>query len=282
MQLIDTHLHLLHPDRFTYAWAAGIPALDKALTHVDFLERAKGGNGMAQVRASLFMEVDVDESQQQAEADFFSEATQAGALAGVIPACRPESLEFAVRLEILAANPAVRGLRRVMHTQPDELLANALVRENLRRLPATGLSFDLCVLARQLPLALDLVRACPDTRFVLDHLGNPNAAAGDLDPWRANLKALSACPNVACKISGIVVQADAKRPLLPQIKPFVDHAVDCFSFDRVVWGSDWPVCELTFGLPAWLDATAELFVGASADEKLRLAQGNAKQWYRWA
>ncbi|MEN9358955.1 MAG: hypothetical protein RL095_490 [Verrucomicrobiota bacterium] len=281
MNLIDTHLHLLHPERFTYAWTAGLPALSgRGFTHEQFLARVAEAKGGANVAASFFMEVDVPAEEQEGEAAYFSGLTRTGQIAGVISSCRPESPEFPAQLERLAADPSVRGLRRVLHTQPDALLTDPLLRANLRRLEATGLSFDLCVLARQLPRALELARACPETRFVLDHLGVPSITTGELDPWRTELRALATCPNVACKISGVTGYADAARPLMPQIRPFVEHAVECFGYDRLLWGSDWPVCELTFGLPAWLDASAELFAGASPDERLRLAQGNVPKWYR--
>jgi predicted TIM-barrel fold metal-dependent hydrolase len=202
-----------------------------------------------------------------------------GSIVAAISSCRPESKDFPAQLEKLAANPKVKGLRRILHTSPDELSQAPVFTENLQRLAAHRLSFDLCVLARQLPLALRIARACPEVQFILDHCGVPGVKDRALDPWRADIKALAAEPNVAAKISGVVAYADAGWSV-DDLRPFVEHVITSFGWDRVVWGSDWPVCTLTADLGRWVDATRALIAGESADNQAKLLNRNARRLYR--
>ncbi len=282
MQLIDTHLHLLYPETFTYAWCAGLPALNKPFHVGNYAALLKQATRGAVVERAMFMEVDVPENQQAREAQFFSDLADAGTspLSAVIASCRPESAGFVAHVEKLAQNKRVKGLRRILHDGDGTVSQAPLFIENLNCLPALGLTFDLCLRADQLHLGMALADQCPKVQFILDHCGVPSVAAQVLDPWRADMAELAKRPNVACKISGICAYADATKPLVAQVRPFVEHSVATFGFDRVVWGSDWPVCNLTYGLPAWLDATVELFAGASATEKERVGTANAKRIYR--
>lgn len=281
LNLTDTHLHLLSPDRFTYAWCKGLPALEKPFTIQDAMAAAREAKSGAVITGSLFMEVDVNADQQLAEAQFFSRLAddEANPLQGVIASGRPEAAGFGDHLEKLLENPRVRGIRRILHTQPDDLSRSPMFADHLRLLPRFGYSFDLCLLERQLPIANALAGQCPDTQFILDHMGCPNVAGGAIAPWRAALREVARCPNIVCKISGITASADPAKPLTAQLRPYVEHAIETFGWDRVVWGSDYPVCNLTFNLAAWLDATAEILAGENPANAAKLAKGNAKRIY---
>ncbi len=276
MRIIDTHLHLVDRGRFRYPWLDALPALDRNWP----LDLYRAEAAAAGIDASLHMEVDVAEADQEAETAWA--AGLSPAVVGVVAAARPESRDFPAALDRLARSPAVRGLRRILHTSPDALGLTPLFAENLRRLPAYGLTFDLCVLARQLPVAATIARACPDTMFVLDHCGVPDVRARALDPWRADIAELAALPNVACKVSGIVAYADPGGWSVDDLRPYVEHVIGRFGWDRVVWGSDWPVCTLTADLTRWVAATRTLVAGASADEQARLWHRNAQRLYRLA
>ena len=271
--IIDTHLHLIYQDRLRYPWLASTPKLDRDFRLEEYLAEAQGLG----VEAALHMEVDVAAEDQAAETAF---VTGLGApVIAAIAACRPESPDFAASLDRLAGNPAVRGLRRILHQSPDELGQSPLFAENLRRLTQHDLSFDLCVLARQLPIAIQLARACPDVRFVLDHCGVPDIEAQALDPWRERITQLAALPNVACKISGVVAYAGADWTTA-DLRPYVEHCIQAFGWDRVVWGSDWPVCTLTADLTRWVRATHELTSGCTEQERAQLLSLNAQRIYR--
>jgi len=271
--IIDTHLHLVYRDRFSYPWLGDVPPLDRDFTLETYLPQAEAA-GIAQ---AIHMEVDVAEADQMRETEFVT--SRGGKVIAAIASCRPESRDFPVQLERLAANPKVKGLRRILHTSPDTLSQAPIFTENLKRLAAAKLSFDLCVLARQLPLALRIARACPEVQFILDHCGVPGVKDRALDPWRADIKALAAEPNVACKVSGVVAYADANWTV-DDLRPFVTHAIESFGWDRVVWGSDWPVCTLTADLRRWVDATRAIIAGESEANQAKLLNGNARRIYR--
>jgi predicted TIM-barrel fold metal-dependent hydrolase len=273
MRILDTHLHLVYQDKFSYPWLGGAPLLNRQWTAEDyFAEAEKLG-----IEQALHMEVDVAESDMEAETRFVLGADPR--VGGAIAAARPESTDFPAHLERLAGVSGVRGIRRILHTMPDELSQTPLFAENLRRLARPGLSFDLCVLARQLPIGRELVAKCPDVQFVLDHCGVPDVAGKALDPWRADIAELARLPNVAAKISGIVAYA-APDWTADDLRPFVEHVIASFGWDRVVWGSDHPVCTLTANVTRWVKALREIVAGASTDEQERLWHRNAERIYR--
>lgn len=277
MDRIDTHLHLIHPERFSYDWAAGLPALSgKPFRVEEYREAAKA----AGVTGSILMEVDVPEDQSVAEAGFFCALAEdpANRISGVVAACRPENEDFAAHLDA-TAHPRLVGYRRVLHTQPDELSTSVLFRENVARIGNAGFTFDLCVLPRQHAIAGELVDSCPETRFILDHCGVPDIASGELASWRASLRELASRPNLACKISGIIAYA-AGDITAETLRPIVEHAIDCFGWDRVVWGSDWPVCNLTRDLATWSRLLDEILDGCSESELARLYHRNSRLIYQ--
>ena len=272
MKVIDTHCHLIYRDRLRYPWLASVPALNRDLTLADYLPQARA----AGITAVLHMEVDVAEADMEAETAFASALSD---ITGVIAPCRPEHPDFVAYVERLVANPKVRGLRRVLHVQPDSVAQAPIFAERLRILAAHRLTFDFCVLARQIPLAIAIARQCPDVQFVLDHCGNPNIKDREMDPWLGHIRSIAALPNVACKLSGIVTNA-SPHWTVADLRPFVEHVVDCFGWDRVVWGSDWPVCTMATPLSRWMEATHELLSGCGEEDRTRLFSLNAQRIYR--
>ncbi len=277
MDRIDTHLHLIYPECFSYDWTAGFPALAGQAFRVDGYRAAAAGSDIGE---SIFMEVDVPGDESMSESAFFCALAEdpANRMTGVIAACRPEHANFAAQLEA-TYHPLLVGYRRVLHTQPDELSTNSLFRENVALVGKSGLTFDLCLLPRQLATGAALIDACPDTRFILDHCGVPDIASGDLAFWREQLREISRRPNLTCKISGIIAYA-AGDITADTLRPVVEHAVDCFGWDRLVWGSDWPVCNLTRDLACWTRLLDEILSGSSGDELARLYHRNAREIYR--
>jgi predicted TIM-barrel fold metal-dependent hydrolase len=276
MHLVDTHQHLWDLRQFPYSWCAGIPALNRTFSLDDYRAAASGTG----ITKTVFMECDVDEPHALAEAQHVQSLAAAHPLiAGIVASGRPEHDGFRAQLEQLARLPKVRGVRRVLHTQPDALSQAPRFAENLRLLPEFGFTFDLCVLARQLPVALSLVRSCPRVSFVLDHCGVPDVKGRALDPWREHIRELAALPNVACKISGLVAYAGEDWSV-DDLRPWFDHVIASFGWDRVVWGGDWPVCTLTATLARWVDATRALAASATDEQRAQLFHRNAERIYR--
>lgn len=276
MRIVDTHLHLVYQDRLHYPWLASAPKLNRDFTLDDYLPQAEA----AGITKMLHMEVDVAEADIEAETAFVTRLGRG--VVGAIAACRPENADFPALVERLAQNPKVRGLRRILHQSPDELGRRPIFAENLKRLAAYGLSFDFCVLPHQIPIAISIARAAPDVQFIVDHCGVPNVKDKAFEPWRANMSAIAELPNVAAKVSGVIAYGDPVNWTVGDLRPFVEHTISAFGWDRVVWGSDWPVCTLTADLGRWVAATHEILSGTSEDEKAGLLHRNAERIYRLA
>lgn len=278
MDFIDTHQHLIFRDRLGYGWTAGLPALAAGDFTVADYQALTVGAGVA---ATLFMECGVDDGDWQAEARFVAGlvADPANRMLGQIAGCRPEEDGIEGWLDE-CADLHVVGLRRILHVVSDEMSQSAQFRASLRAIGRRGLPFDLCFLARQLPVARALLAACPDQHFVLDHCGVPDIAGGDFAAWAAEIRALAAFPNVVCKLSGITAYCAPGAATGAAVAPYVAHVLDCFGADRVLWGSDWPVVNLGAGLPAWIAISRSLLAGLSDTERHAVAQGTARRVYR--
>jgi predicted TIM-barrel fold metal-dependent hydrolase len=278
MSITDTHQHLVYPDRFLYSWSKGLRVLEGKPFRLEEYRVAAHGTGISQ---TLFMEVDVDEPQMQAETKFFLQLASRpdSGMAGVLAGCRPESEDFPARLESVL-HPKLKGLRRILHMQPDELSQTPLFAKNLTRLAEHKLTFDLCLLSRQLPLSKSLLSKVPDVQFVLDHCGVPNIKDNALDPWREHIRELAQFPNLACKISGVVAYCDPQRVNAAAIRPFVEHCLECFGWERVMFGGDWPVCNLTSSLGRWVVIAKEIVKGESGERQQKFFAGNAERIYR--
>ncbi|WP_438482619.1 amidohydrolase family protein [Oleiharenicola lentus] len=276
MQLIDTHQHLWDLQRFPYSWCAGIPVLNRSFVLADYV----AASANTEISKTIFMECDVDEPHALDEARHIQALADANSsIAGIVASGRPERDGFRAHLEALATLPKLRGVRRVLHTQPDALSGDSRFVENLRLLPEFGLTFDLCLLARQLSVGLDLVQKLPEVTFILDHCGVPDVKSRAFDPWRNDIRMLAAQPNVICKISGLVAYADAQWTTA-DLEPWFNHVIACFGWDRVVWGGDWPVCTLGAPLSRWVETTHALTRHASDDQRAKLYHLNAERIYR--
>ncbi|PSJ63017.1 amidohydrolase family protein [Pseudaminobacter soli (ex Li et al. 2025)] len=276
--IVDTHLHLIDLSALRYPWLAGVATLNRDFRYEEYAREAKRSG----ISATLHMEVDVDPAEMESETAYVQElAEQPGnIIAGAIAACRPEEAGFATYLERQRQNPFVKGFRRVLHVLPDELSEGTLFRENIRRLAGTGLTFDLCVLPHQISKAIALADLAPDVQFVLDHCGVPDIKGGTAHPWREHMAEIGRRDNIMVKISGVVAYADPDGWTVETLRPYVEHTIESFGWDRVVWGSDWPVCTLGGGLSQWVAATHALLAGASADERAKLLSGNARRIWK--
>jgi predicted TIM-barrel fold metal-dependent hydrolase len=276
--LIDTHLHLIDLSMLRYPWLVGAPALNRDFLYAEYEVEAK----RAGIAATLHMEVDVDPQDIDAETAYVRAVSSrpGNLITGAIVACRPEEAGFAEYLEKQKADGLVKGFRRVLHVMPDDLSEGVLFRENIKRIGGSGLTFDLCVLPHQIPKAIALVDLAPNVQFILDHCGVPDIKGGQDHPWREHITEIAKRPNVTAKISGVVAYADPSSWTVETLRPFVQHTISQFGWDRVVWGSDWPVCTLGGGLSTWVAATHALLDGTSESERSKLYYGNAKRIWK--
>ena len=269
MRIIDTHLHLIYLDRFSYPWLENAPALNKQTTAEDYFSEA----GPLGIEQALHMEVNVADKDMEAETDFMLSCHPQ--IVGAIANCRPEDNDFEAYLDRISSKPGLKGLRKVLHTNPDELSQTQLFAENIKKLANHNLTFDLCIRADQLQIGADLAAKCPDVHFILDHCGVPDIAGGKLEQWKTGIDKIAQLPNVTAKFSGIVAYANPDWSV-DDLRPYAEYILTSFGWDRVVWGSDFPVCTLTADLTRWVNATHALIAGASEDEKAKLLHKNAQ------
>ncbi len=278
MKIIDTHQHLWDKDLFHYAWLESLPKLDRSFRLSDYQEATRG----LEIEKTVFVECDVDDEQVEDEAlHILRLAEQPGSrIAGVVASGRPEKDGFESHLEKLRGQPRLKGIRRILHTHPDELGRGKTFIENVRKLEEYGLSFDICVLARQLPIAINLVSQCPGVTFILDHCGVPQVKERVMHPWREHIQEIASFPNVYCKVSGLVAYADPVNWKPEDLRPFVDHVLESFGWDRVMFGSDWPVCTLAASYRQWVEALLSLTQAAGETNQGKLFRDNAIRAYR--
>jgi predicted TIM-barrel fold metal-dependent hydrolase len=272
--IVDTHLHLIDQSTLRYPWLADAGSLNRDHPYSEYAHQANR-SGIGQV---LHMEVDVDSAQMETETAFVAGLSRqpGNMLRGAIAACRPESPDFAAYLERQTSNPLVKGFRRVLHVMPDETSQSDVYRNNIRRLAGTGLTYDLIFKGDKLANAIALADAAPDVQFVLDHFGSPDLKRGKDQPWWNLIADLGKRPNVVAKISGIIAYTDPDGWTVESLRPFFERVIQSFGWDRAVWGSDWPVCNLGGGLTQWVAATHALLAGASDSERGKLLSANAR------
>jgi L-fuconolactonase len=173
------------------------------------------------------------------------------------------------------------GIRHQVHDEPDpDWLRRDDVRRGLAAVQHRGLTYDLLVRARELPAATDAVRRFPELRFVVDHIAKPRIADGRDEPWLLGMPALAAEANVSCKLSGMVTEADWATWTPRDLRPFVYNVLHWFMPERLLFGSDWPVCLLAGPYEAVIDGLAAALPALSPDELRQISGGNAQRLYR--
>jgi L-fuconolactonase len=256
-----------------------VPALSRAFLPEDYSAATKTAN----VSKMIFVECGCAVSQSIDETNWISElAAHERRLKGIVAQAAVElGTRATSELSALAKNPLVKGVRRNLQGETDPyfcLQPNFIT--GIRALAKVNFTFDLCIGHSQLPAVTQLVARCPEVFFVLDHCAKPAIRDQKLDPWRKQLRELAALPNVACKISGLVTEAHPVRCNAPYLQPYVRHALDCFGFDRVLFGGDWPVCNLASSHENWLAALKAILAGEPETNLKKLFQTNGERIYR--
>jgi L-fuconolactonase len=200
-------------------------------------------------------------------------------VAGVVGWVDLTAADVADRLAELRCERLV-GIRHQVQDEPDpRWLCRPDVRSGLAAVAREGLVYDLLTLPEQLPAAIETVRALPEAQFVLDHLSKPPIASGELEPWAARIRELAAHENVACKLSGMVTEADWAAWSVDDLRPYVEVVLDAFGPERLLFGSDWPVCLLAASYEAVVDAAEQLTAQLSSAEREQIFGGSARRIY---
>ncbi|MEZ5330278.1 MAG: amidohydrolase family protein [Verrucomicrobiales bacterium] len=293
ISIIDTHQHLWDLELLPPPWVtAASGVLARSYVTKDYLAAIEGLN----IAKSIYMEVDVAATDQQKEAEHIlklCKSTDHPTSAAVISG-RPESEAFAKYINAFKGNSYIKGVRRVLHggdTRQGHCLGKQFI-ASMQLLGELGMSFDICIRPTELEDAFELARTCPDTQFILDHCGNadpkaflPSAGSDQekpshtADQWKTGMSKLASLDNVVCKVSGIVARAP-EGWTSDHLAPVINHCFDEFGKDRVVFGSDWPVCLLGGPLKAWVTALHEVISNRPIVAQRKLLHENATKIYR--
>jgi len=273
---IDTHVHFWDQKVMPYPWLVEVPAIAGRHTPAELREEA----GARLPDRIVFVECGapwLDEVRWVEQL-----AATEPRIAGIVAKCMVNEGDATLgHLAEFKKHPLVRGVRHLVQHEPDaDFAARPEFIAGVRAVGAAGLSFDLCCFHHQLPAVIRLVRACPDTRFILDHFGKPGIRAGLLDPWRAHIAELASLPSVDCKLSGLVTEADHAAWTPAGLKPYVEHVLATFGPGRLLFGGDWPVAKLAAPYARWLDTARDLVSPLSADEQDAIFRRNALRVYR--
>jgi predicted TIM-barrel fold metal-dependent hydrolase len=248
----------------------------------DYRKATEGLN----VVKSIYMEVALDPAQQVEEAEWVTDVCKRGGtpmVAGVVSG-QPADDGFPAYLARFKRNPYIKGIRQVLHapeTPPGTCLDARYIR-GIRQLGESGLTFDLCVRAAELRDAAKLVDACPETSFILDHCGNADVLAKDRTAWRADIAEVARRKSVVCKVSGIVASTKGMPWTPDDLAPIVNHVLEVFGPDRVMFGGDWPVCTLGATYRQWVEALRAIVKERPEAEQRKLFHDNAVRVYRLA
>lgn len=186
------------------------------------------------------------------------------------------------QLDRFATHPKLKGIRHVLQAEPPEFMDRPDFNAGLAQLATHNLTYDILIVHHQLPAAIRLVDRHPNQTFVLDHIGKPPIRAGERQPWAQHLAELARRPNVACKLSGIVTEADYTSWTYEAILPYMETALNAFGPKRLMFGSDWPVCRVATSYAAWVQ-TVERFAASLSDaERQLLFHDTAARAYRLA
>ena len=276
--IVDTHVHLWHPKQLRYPWLAEVPALNRPYLLKDYI----AAYGALAIESIVFVQCDTHPD------DGLKETAWVTSLAAVDPRIQgivawaplEEGAQVAPFVEKLAENRLVKGIRRLIQSESVDFCVHPDFVSGVKTLSRYGLSFDLCIFHPQLANAIRLVEQCPHVQFILDHIGKPDIKNQLFDPWKQELETLAGFPNVHCKISGLVTEAELETWTPADLQPYIEHVITCFGFDRVIYGSDWPVSTQASDYSRWVQTLKDAVSGCTSEELRNLFRDNAIKFYK--
>jgi L-fucono-1,5-lactonase len=275
MMIVDSHQHFWQVGRFDYPWMT--PEVD-VLCH-DYLPPVLAPilnqNGVEKT-------ILVQASNSLEETRWLLElAGQNSFIAGVVGWVDLTADRIADQLDEFDQDPNFKGVRHLVESEPlDDWLIQPAVQANLRELAVRGLTYDLLVHTRHLKYASMVADSCPDLHLVVDHMAKPPIARGEMDEWSRAIRKLASRPNVWCKLSGLITEAGWASWQVEDLKPYVDFALEVFGPQRMMFGSDWPVCLLAGSYDQVLETCQELLAEVDEQDRSRIYSENAIDFYR--
>ena len=277
--VIDSHHHLWDTSKRTFGWLASLPAINKSFLPEDMrpLLEAAGVDGTVLVQTIT----DLDETRE-----FLQFAADTDFIAGVVgwaDLTMPDIDDVLAGLQSGPNGKYLVGIRHLVHDEdnPDWLLRED-VQHGLDALANAGLVYDILVRPREMPSAITIARDFPHLKMAIDHIAKPPIASGELEPWASQMREFAALEHVACKLSGMVTEADREHWTPEDLKPFVSTVVEIFGPDRLMYGSDWPVCLLAASYAEVIDALRTVLTELDVltpDSEAAIFGNTAIRWY---
>jgi L-fuconolactonase len=270
--MIDSHQHFWQLGRFDYPWLTS----DLGVLYRDYIPA-----DLSPILKQNDIEktILVQASNSVAESRWLLELADANSfIAGVVGWVDLMSVEVEAQLDELCAHPTFKGVRHLVESEPeDDWLIRPAVLSGLKKLSERGLSYDLLVHTRHLKYVPYVADSCPDLRLVVDHLAKPPIAHNEIKEWSEALKPVARYPNIYCKLSGLVTEANWNSWQTKDLRPYVDYALESFGVDRMMFGSDYPVCLLAATYDMVLGSFQELLGDGDRD---KIFSKNAARFYR--
>jgi len=273
--IIDSHQHFWQVGHFDYPWMS--PEVE--VLYQDYLpsqlEPILKEAGVAKT-------VLVQASNSLAETYWLlSLAERHAFIAGVVGWVDLKDPEMEQELEVLTAYPKFKGVRHLVESEPaDDWLVQPSVLKGLRALEKHRVSYDLLVHTRHLKHVKTVAEACPNLRLVIDHMAKPPIASGEIAGWASALKEVAAYPNISCKLSGLVTEANWTAWTIEDLRPCVERALEFFGPKRMMFGSDWPVCLLASSYAQVLGSFQSLLADLAEEDRDQIFSGNATEFYK--
>lgn len=271
---IDAHQHFWHYTPATHDWITSDMAVLQRNYLPEHLQPELQKAGFAGCVA-------VQAAQTETETEFLLQlAAEHTFIKGVVGWVDLRAGNAAQRLAYFAKNPFLKGIRHIVQSEPDDafLLQPAFLR-GMVHLQPLGLTYDILIYPKHLTIVEKFVRHFPEQKFVLDHLAKPFIKAGALQPWAEDLKKLARHPHVSCKLSGLVTEADWHLWQPADLNPYLAVVLDAFGPDRLLIGSDWPVCRLAGEYEPIMAVVQDFIGGLSPAEQAKILGNNAVQIY---
>ncbi|MGW5868446.1 amidohydrolase family protein [Streptomyces sp. NPDC055239] len=277
---IDSHHHVWDLSVRDQEWITGeaLAPIRRNFSLADLLPEVRAAGVVATV---VVQTVTVADETPELLALAAADSDLVAGVVGWTDLTRPDVADALAELCQLPGRQYLVGIRHQVQGEADpQWLLRPDVRRGLAAVGAVGLAYDLVVLPHQLSACVKAAQEHPELTFVLDHLGKPPIASGALEPWATAVRSLAELPNTVCKLSGLVTEADPKTWTVDDLRPYADTVLDAFGPDRLMFGSDWPVCTLAAAYGEVVDLARELTDSLSDSERAALFAGTATRVYR--
>jgi len=276
--IIDAHTHFWDPQKLEYDWLESTPVLNRQFLLNDYHEATKD----IPIEKIVFVECNTISEQNEQEVLWIEEiAKQDPRIQAIVAyADMTDSEGIDANLERLMAHDMVRGIRHNIQSHKIGFAIQPHFVQGVSKVLNLDRHFELCLTHDQMAECIELVGHLAERPLMLDHCGKPGIKSGAMDPWKKHLKKMSAFEHVYCKISGLLTEADLAHWTAEDIIPYVDHVLDCFGMERIVFGGDWPVSTLAGGYEAWFGFIQGWTSSWSESEKKKYYHDNAARFYK--